>query len=131
VLAKSDERAMYVTFLASAFRTLRFGLGESHARGMALQVNWLLDRRAVRVAPDGTFAVDFARIRPAVEALTREIMTIQATGDYARAKAWMAREVVIRPQVRQVLSRLEGVPVDIRPRFVTAEKLLADAQGRR
>lgn len=131
VLAKADERSMYVTFLASAFRTLRFGLTEAHAKGMALQVNWLLDRRAVRVARDGTFAVDFRRVRPAVEALTREIMTIQATGDYAKARDWMQREIVIRPEVQRVLDRLEGVPVDIRPRFVTAEQLVVDSQGRR
>jgi hypothetical protein len=131
VLAKRDERAMYVTFLASAFRTLRFGLDDAHAKGMALQVNWLLDRRAVRVAADGTFAVDFGRIRAAVEAMTREIMTIQASGDYARAKTWMEREIVLRPDVRKLIARLDGVPVDIRPRFVTAEQLVTDSQGRR
>ena len=48
---------MYVTFLASAFRTLRFG-GDAHAVGMALQLNTLLDAGAVRVAKDGTFSVD-------------------------------------------------------------------------
>ena len=36
---------MYVTFLASSFRTLRFGLNAAHAKGMALQLNHLLDSR--------------------------------------------------------------------------------------
>jgi hypothetical protein len=31
---------------------------------------------------------------------------------------------VIRPQVQKILDRLDKVPVDIEPRFVTAEKLL-------
>ena len=53
---------MYVTFLASAFRTLRFG-GDAHAVGMALQLNTLLDAGAVRVAKDGTFSVDPAKIK--------------------------------------------------------------------
>ena len=56
---------MYVTFLASAFRTLRFG-GDAHAVGMALQLNALLDAGAVRVAKDGTFSVDPAKIKDAV-----------------------------------------------------------------
>lgn len=124
VLPKSDERAMYVTFLASAFRTLRFGLTEAHAKGMALQVNWLLDRGAFRVLPDGRFAVDFRRVKRAVADLTGEIMTLQATGDYAGAKAWMEKQIVVRPEVKRVLDALDDVPVDIRPRFVSAEELL-------
>lgn len=123
VLPRADERATYVTFLASAFRTLRFGLTEAHAKGMALQINHLLDTGAVRAQADGTFAVDFARIRKSVEGLTREIMTIQATGDYARAKALSGKMMVIRPEVAAALTRLKDVPVDIRPRFVTAEAL--------
>jgi hypothetical protein len=124
VLAKADERAMYVTFLASSFRTLRFGLTEAHAKGMALQVNYLLDAGAFRVLPDGRFAVDFGRAKRAVARLTGEIMTLQATGDYAKAKAWMAKMIVVRPEVQRVLDGLDDAPVDIRPRFVTAEELL-------
>ena len=68
---------------------------------------------------DGRFGVDFARIKQGVESLTTEIMTLQATGDYARGKALMDRFVVIRPEVKAMLGRLNDVPVDIRPRFAT------------
>jgi len=98
-------------------------LFDSHAKGMALQVNTLLDQGAVLVQTDGTFRLDFAKARKAVAALTREIMTIQATGDYAHAKALLGRMVVIRPEVKRLLDRLGDVPVDIAPRFVTAEEL--------
>ena len=37
--------------------------------------------------PDGTFAVDPNRVKEGVAGLTRDIMTIQAEGDYAAAKA--------------------------------------------
>jgi hypothetical protein len=126
VLPKSAERATYVTFLASSFRTLRFGLSDAHAKGMALQLNYLLDAGAVRVQPDGTYAVDFKRIKPAVAGLTREIMTIQANGDYAGAKALSEKMMVIRPGVAAALARLADLPVDIRPRFVTAEAMLSE-----
>ncbi len=58
VLDRADERAMYTTFLASAFRTLRFGTDDAHARGMAMQVNYLLDAGGFRVNADGTFSLD-------------------------------------------------------------------------
>jgi len=123
VLDKADERSMYTTFLASAFRTLRFGMTESHAKGMALQVNYLLDAGGFRVNPDGTFNVNLRRAKKGTTALTRELMTLQATGDYEGTKRLLERLVVIRPEVRAVLDRLGEVPVDIRPRFVTAESL--------
>jgi len=123
VLDRTDERTMYTTFLASSFRTLRFGMNESHAKGMALQVNYLLDAGGFVVNADGTFSVDLDRTRKATTALTRELMTLQATGDYAATKRLLDRMVVIRPQVQAVLDRLDKVPVDIRPRFITAAEL--------
>jgi hypothetical protein len=123
VLNKADERAMYTTFLASAFRTLRFGMTEAHAKGMALQVNYLLDVGAFRVTPDGTFSVNLRKAKKGTASLTRELMTRQATGDYEGTKRLLERLVVIRPEVQTVIDRLDKVPVDIRPRFVTAENL--------
>ena len=123
VIDKRQERSMYLTFLASSFRTLRFGLNESHAKGMALQVNHLLDHGAIRVAADGRFGLDLQRTKRAVTSLTRDIMTLQANGDYAGAKALLEREVTIRPEVQRVLDRLGAVPIDIAPRFVTASEL--------
>ena len=37
------QRQLYVTFLASAFRSLRFGLNDAHWKGMAMQFNYLMD----------------------------------------------------------------------------------------
>ena len=47
-------------------------------------------------------------------------MTLQAEGDYAKAKEMLARLAVVRPEVQKVLDRLQGMPVDIEPRFTTA-----------
>ena len=122
-LPKTMQDTMYTTFLASAFRSIRFGVNEAHGRGMALQLNTLLDAGAFRVAADGTFSVDASRIRDAVTALTRDLMTLEAGGDYAQAQALIARLGVLRPEVKRVLDRLTAVPVDIEPRFPTAEQL--------
>ena len=125
VLDRGMERSVYVTFLASAFRSLRFG-ADAHAVGMALQLNTLLDAGAVQVAKDGTFSVDPAKAKQAVRALTAEIMNVQAAGDGAKAAAMLRDRTAIRPEVKTVLDRLAKVPVDIEPRFVTADKLVAE-----
>jgi peptidase M49-like protein len=116
-------KTMYTTFLASAFRSIRFGVNEAHGRGIAVQLNYLLDAGAFKARPDGTFLVDNARIADAVAALTREFMTLQAQGDYAKAKDMLSRLGVIRPEVQKVLDKLSGVPVDIEPKFTTAAEL--------
>jgi hypothetical protein len=116
-------KTMYTTFLASAFRSIRFGVNEAHGRGIAVQLNYLIDAGAFKVRPDGTFAVDNAKIGDAVTALTREIMTLQAEGNYAKAKDMIERLGVVRPEVQKVLDRLTGIPVDIEPNFVTAALL--------
>ena len=46
------ERQLYTTFLASSFRTLRFGLSDAHGRGMAIQVNYLMGKGGFAVQPD-------------------------------------------------------------------------------
>jgi len=123
VLPRELERSMYATFLASAFRSIRFGLGEAHGRGVALQLNWMLDHGAVTVGKDGRFAVDDAKARAAIEGLAAELLRLQAAGDRAAALAFLERMAVVRPPVARVLAKLSGVPVDVAPRFVTAEGL--------
>ena len=121
---EAAERKLHTTFLASAFRTLHFGLTDSHARGMAIQVNYILDKGGFVAHGDGTFSVDFKKIKQAVMDLDREFLTIEATGDYARAKDMMTKYVVIRPEVQKALDKMKSVPNDIRPSFPTAAALL-------
>ena len=128
-LPKSLQQTMYTTFLASAFRSIRFGLNEAHGRGIAIQLNAFLDAGAVTVAADGTFGVDTAKIRDAVTSLTRDLMTLQAAGDYGKAKGLIDRLGVLRPEAKRVLDRLGDVPVDIEPRFPTAEQLERELTG--
>ncbi|MBI5474259.1 MAG: hypothetical protein HY961_18135, partial [Ignavibacteriae bacterium] len=122
VVEKAFERQMYVTFLASAFRSVRFGLNEAHGKGIALQFNYLTDEGAfVFDAQKGTFGVNFEKIKPAVTKLTAEIMTIQALGSYERAKAMLDTYGVVRPEMQAVLDKLSAIPVDIAPAFPLAE----------
>jgi len=116
---------MYNTYLASMFRSIRFGINEAHGRGVAVQLNYFLDNGGVSVNADGTFQVNADRFKQNAIDLTRDLMTIQATGDYAAAKALIEKLAVIRPPVQVVLDKLKDVPVDIEPRYVTAKRLEA------
>src|SRR5579885_228061 len=108
---------LYTTYLASAFRSLRFGLTEAHGKGMALQFNYLWDKGAIVARPGGTFAVEFTRIQAAVRDLARDLLTIEAQGDYAGAQAMLTRLAVVRPDMQRALDGLKDIPVDIEPVF--------------
>ena len=99
------------------------GLSDSHARGIAIQLNTLLDKGAFKVNPDGTFAVDHARVKSAVAELAGEIITLQGKGDAARARELLSTLAVVRPPVQRAIDRMKAVPVDIEPRFTAAEDL--------
>ncbi|MGH9566103.1 MAG: dipeptidyl-peptidase 3 family protein, partial [Candidatus Angelobacter sp.] len=117
------ERQLYTTYLASSFRTLRFGLQDAHAKGMAAQFNYFLDKGGFVANPDSTFSVNLGKIKDSVRGLDRELLTIEATGDYAGAKKMLNGMSVIRPEVEKALKRLKSVPTDIEPIFVTADEL--------
>ena len=125
VLASDDaaQRQLYTTFLASAFRSLRFGLSDAHGKGMAMQFNYLMDKGAFVQHADGTFSVDMKKVKSAVADLDHDLLTIEAQGDHNAAKKMLDELGVIRPGVKRALDKLEGIPTDIEPVFVTAEEL--------
>ena len=125
VLPSDDaaQRQLYTTFLASAFRSLRFGLNDAHGKGMAVQFNYLMDRGAFVEHGDGTFTVDMSKIKGAVQDLDHDLLTLEVEGNYSGAKEMLDRLGVVRPVLKRTLDRLEGIPTDIEPIFVTAEEL--------
>jgi len=121
VVDKSMERSLYTTYLASAFRSVRFGITGAHGRGMALQFNYLTDEGAIKFDEStGTFSVDHTKIKDAVRKLSNEIMTLQAEGSYDKAKALLDKYAVMRAPMKNALERLQDVPVDIEPVFPLA-----------
>jgi hypothetical protein len=117
---EAAQRQLYITFLASSFRTLRFGIAEAHGRGMAMQFNYLMDKGAFVARQDGTFGVDMNKVKDAVRDLTHDLLTVEANGDYDGAKK-LLELAVIRPETKRALDKLVGVPTDIAPQFVTAD----------
>ena len=115
-LGEVDLRDNYVTFVASVFRSVRFGASSAHGQANMVRFNFFLDRGAiVRDAESGTYRVDFAKMDDAVTELARRLLTLQATGDYAGAVALTAEQGVIRGELAADLERLAeaGIPVDI------------------
>lgn len=120
LLPSFNEEQLFATYAGLHFRSMRFGIDEAHGRGTAVQWNWLREKGAIMPAADGTFSVDMAKMRAGIRSLATELLTLQATGDYARAQRLLAKYGVTNPEIESVIAKLKDIPVDITPVFPAA-----------
>jgi hypothetical protein len=114
-LSQQEMRRNHVSFLASLFRSIRFGGTSAHGRANIAAFNFLAEQGAFARGADGTYRVDFAKMEQGTNALARRILELQGTGDYDGVGAFQARYGAVGPQLRSDLDRLatRGIPVDI------------------
>jgi hypothetical protein len=115
-----NEEQLFATYVGLHFRSMRFGIDEAHGRGTAVQWNWLREKGAIVPAADGTFSVDMIKMREGIRSLAAELLTLQATGDYARAQRLLAKYGVSNPEIDATIAKLRDIPVDITPVFTAA-----------
>ena len=119
VVPQTMQQTLYTTYLASMFRSVRFGINEAHGRGVAMQFNYFTDEGGIKYDEStGKFSVDESKIQDAVRKLTTELLTIEAEGSYEKAAAILNKYAVIRPPMKSALDKLKSVPVDIEPIFL-------------
>ena len=114
--ATLDEH--YVTFMASVFRSIRFGAASAHGRANLVRFNVFRERGAIvpESTPEGeVWRVVPEQMGPAVEALARQILTLQGDGDYEAVDAFVRRYGRVSAPLAASLDRVEaaGVPVDV------------------
>jgi len=105
----------YVTFLASLFRSIRFGAASAHGRANVAAFNFLEGMAAFARGADGKYRVDRAKMRQGADSLSRLILVMQGDGAYDEVGRFNERFGVIGPVLRADLDRLQAraIPVDI------------------
>jgi len=106
----------YVAFLASIFRSVRFGTGDAHGRANIAALNFLAERGAfARDSASGKYRVDFVKMQDAANALSAAILKFQGDGDYDGLGAFNNKYGVLSEQLHKDLARLtaKAIPVDI------------------
>lgn len=105
------------TYTAGIFRTTRFGVAEAHGLGMVLQTNYLLEKGAVEITPDGRFSPVPELFEAAFIELAHELLMIQALGDYEAAVAFVETYGTVNPAMVTAIDALTEIPVDIDPSY--------------
>ena len=106
----------YVTFLASIFRSVRFGASSAHGKANMLRFNFFKDKGAFsRDEVDGTYQVDMVKMKSAMNDLSELILTLQGDGDAAGVSALMKEKGSIGNVLQSDLQRLSDaeIPVDV------------------
>src|SRR6266436_6669074 len=123
VLPKEKLPEYYASYVAGNFRTLRFGAAEAHGQAEMMEFNYYLEHGALRRGASGKYSVDFEKMPGAIEALAKELLTMEATGDRAGAEVWFKKYDVIPPELQQSLDKAKSVPVDVDPLFSFPRKV--------
>ena len=105
----------YTTFMAGIFRSVRFGAASAHGKANMLTFNYFQNEGAFVRNEDGRYAIDFDKMKVAVEKLAGDILKHQGDGDYEATKAWLGEMSVIKPELQADLDRVNaaGIPTDI------------------
>ncbi len=115
---------LWQTYLAGMFRSVRFGIASAHGGGNAVQFNYILDKGGFSYDPaTGRFSVVEGKVRDAARDLAREVLMIEARGDYKAAKAFVEKYRVVRPEMAKAIKGLESLPVDIKPIYSYRDEL--------
>ena len=106
----------YTTFLASIFRSIRFGASSAHGKANMIRFNYFKERGAFSRDPEtGLYRVDYNKMRQAMNELSRDILILQGEGDYEGVAQLVEKSGNISPELQEDLNRLakENIPVDI------------------
>lgn len=115
-LPAAEKPQLFATYLAGTFRAMRFGIEEAHGQGAAMQYGYLKAKGAfVWDAKAGRYRIDDARFEAGLRDLLRDMIVLQANGDYAGVKAFMAKWAVLDDHARTVIASMQAIPVDIVP----------------
>ena len=105
----------YTTFMAGIFRSVRFGATEAHGKANMLTFNYFQQEGAFTRNEEGLYAIDFEKMKVAVEKLAGEMLVHQGNGDYEATKAWLNEYGTVKGELQGDLERINkaGIPVDI------------------
>jgi hypothetical protein len=114
-LPKQKREEYYASYVAGLFRTVRFGVGEAHARAEMMEFNYLSEHGAVRRQSSGKYMIDYAKMPDVLAVLAKELLEIEATGDRERAENWFKKYDVMPAELTASLKSAASLPVDIDP----------------
>ncbi len=104
-----------VTFMASIFRSVRFGASSAHGKANMIRFNFFAERDAFTRLENGQYRVNLDQMQKAAAELAGQILQLQGDGDYRAAREFADELGYVGPVLQEDLQRVNraGIPTDI------------------
>ncbi|HLR76392.1 MAG TPA: hypothetical protein VK106_01945 [Balneolaceae bacterium] len=106
----------FVTFVASIFRSIRFGTADAHGVANLIRFNYYLEKGAVQYNEEAdAFQVNFDKIGEASQSLSHDILIMQGDGNYDAVDSFVDEYGTVGPKLQDALDKVHDadIPTDI------------------
>ncbi len=112
---EGDMKEYFTTFMASIFRSVRFGASSAHGKANMIRFNYFLEQGALKRNDNGYYTIDYNNMISAMNSLSSIIITLQGNGDYESVANLVTEKAKIEEVLKSDLDRLAelGIPVDV------------------
>jgi len=110
-----DMKDYMTTFLASIFRSVRFGAADAHGIANMVRFNFFKEKGAFTRNADNTYSVNYDKMTTAMKDLSQLILSLQGEGDFKAVEKLVQQKGIIDAQLQKDLDRLTkaNIPVDV------------------
>ncbi len=110
-----DMKDYMTTFMASIFRSVRFGASSAHGVANMIRFNFFKEKGAFTKNEDGTYKVNYKKMEGAMKDLSNLILTLQGNGDYGGVTKLVDEKGKISADLQKDLDKLSNanIPVDV------------------
>jgi hypothetical protein len=114
-LTEGEVMDNFVTFVASIFRSVRFGSASAHGKANMMRFNYFLEKGAIERNEAGLYKVNYDKMYEAMISSVQNILTIQGNGDYETALKLIETDGVIQSSLQKDLDKIAtlNIPIDI------------------
>ena len=112
---EGDIKDYYTTFMASIFRSIRFGTSSAHGKANMIRFNFFKEMGVFVRSEAGVYKINYDKMNEAMNALSAKIIMLQGDGNYDAVAQLVDESVVIKGDLEKDLARLAelGIPVDV------------------
>jgi hypothetical protein len=112
---EGDMKDYMTTFMASIFRSVRFGASSAHGKANMIRFNFFKEKGAFTKNSDGTYKVNYDKMEEAMRQLSYLILILQGNGDYDGVVKLVEEKGIISPDLQRDLDKLSkaNIPVDV------------------
>jgi len=101
------------TYIPGLYRSIRFGAEKAHGMANSMQLNFLIEKNAIKFNDKGKLTYDSEIFMDKVAELANLVLTMQATGDYEASKNFINKYGMLSEQTKKIIASLSDVPRDL------------------